>query len=221
MAELTKRQKAFELFNQGFSPQSPEVKALKLKQQTRANYFWFWKQQGGVAVGAARDVGKGTALASGESIGTFVESRAKPSRESKPPAPAPDDEEPEEPDEELNDEEEVTPPPGEPDEEPKEKRQAEVIGGVSEVKPSRKNGKPDVREMKLATTVADDGIKCVVFLSLKSLSLYRIAAATQVALSENGGGLLPLGDFIDVCIEDFFAGRGKELGLIDTAGGKE
>ncbi len=68
-------------------------------------------------------------------------------------------------------------------------------------------------------TIADDGIKCTVFLSLQTLALFKIAASTQAELSENGAGPLLLGDFLDTCAGDFFEVRGKKLGLI-VSGGK-
>ena len=95
----------------------------------------------------------------------------------------------------------------------------EDIGGASEVRvPKGKGGKPTGPEMKIATTIADDGIKCTVFLSLQTLALYKIAASTQAQL--NGGEVLALGDFLDTCAVDFFRVRGKKLGLITSGGSK-
>ena len=42
-----KRKQAFELFDQGYGPTSPEVKKLKLVRGTRYNYYLAWKQEGG------------------------------------------------------------------------------------------------------------------------------------------------------------------------------
>ena len=41
---MTKREAAFALFDEGKVASSPEVKALKLKSHTRANYYYDWKQ---------------------------------------------------------------------------------------------------------------------------------------------------------------------------------
>jgi len=37
--KVSKKDKAFELFDEGKNPSSPEVKALKLKGSTKYNYF--------------------------------------------------------------------------------------------------------------------------------------------------------------------------------------
>ena len=116
--------------------------------------------------------------------------------------------------EDVKDQEEISPPGGSPDKPPKAK--ADVIGTANEVLAAKgKEGKPEEQEKKIATSIADDGIKCVVFLSLQTLTLFRIAASTQ-AQYDNGD--LTLGDFLDTCAEDFFRVRGKKLGLISSGG---
>ena len=45
---MGKKQQAFALFEQGNSPSSPELKALKLKSQTRYNYYLEWQKGGGI-----------------------------------------------------------------------------------------------------------------------------------------------------------------------------
>ncbi|KKM85323.1 hypothetical protein LCGC14_1290110, partial [marine sediment metagenome] len=95
----------------------------------------------------------------------------------------------------------------------------ETIGEVSEVViPRSKDGKPMGPEQKIATTVVEDGIKCTVLLSLRTLTLYSIAKSTQAQVSQNGDGELSMGDFLDTCAADFFKVRGKKLGLISTGG---
>ena len=88
------------------------------------------------------------------------------------------------------------------------------------VTPKNKDGKIIGPEQKIATTVAEDGIKCTVLLSLRTLTLYSIAKSTQAQLSQNGDGELSMGDFLDTCAADFFKVRGKKLGLINTGGQK-
>lgn len=44
---MSKKEKAFELFNQGKRPKDKEVKSLGLKAKTCYNYFQAWKQSGG------------------------------------------------------------------------------------------------------------------------------------------------------------------------------
>ena len=49
--KVTKKEAAFALFDAGHSPSCPEVKAINVKAQTRANYYWEWKRGGGEAIG--------------------------------------------------------------------------------------------------------------------------------------------------------------------------
>jgi len=60
--------------------------------------------------------------------------------------------------------------------------------------------------------VVGTGIPVTVVLSLKSLSFWEIAHS--IALN------LTLDNFIDDCIEDFFQGRGKDLGLVEIGDAK-
>ncbi len=46
---MTNKEAAFTLFNAGHSPSCPEIKAINVKAQTRANYYWEWKRGGGEA----------------------------------------------------------------------------------------------------------------------------------------------------------------------------
>lgn len=227
---MTKKAKAFELFDEGKTPISPEVKDLKLKGSTRYNYFYAWqKSRGGTPPSSAPASIK---LSSGETLGAIDESRER-KKESIPPeiekqTPIEETKLEEPKSEGMDEGEEVKPeggiePEGAPPEEPKEpppekpKAQVESIGTVSEViTPKEKDGKPEEPERKIATTIADDGIKCTVFLSLPTLALYRIAASTQAQIDD--GEELSLGDFLDTCAEDFFRVRGKKLGLISTGG---
>lgn len=97
----------------------------------------------------------------------------------------------------------------------------ESINPISEV-PDEKliemdelpSGELKEKETKLKgekVLVVGEGLTVTVIISVKTLALYQIAASMQ-------GDDLTLGDFIDVCVEDTFRGRGKDLGLINLGG---
>ena len=211
----TKKARAFKLFTQGFIPSSPEIKAIGLYESNRYKYFYEWRDLGKpeVPVGASKGkpVPVGSKSTGGETIGGVDETKAKP-KEQKPEAQS---------GEVLSQGEQIPEgveeaERGEVEEElEKPKAKDEGIGIVSEVVTLKgKDGKPEGPERKMATTIADDGIKCTVLLSLQTLALFRIAATTQAQF--DGGGELSLGDFLDTCAEDFFRVRGKKLGLVIT-----
>ena len=62
--------------------------------------------------------------------------------------------------------------------------------------------------------IMGEGIKINTVISPKSLMLYEITN------TDMGGGL-HLGDFIDVCIEDFFIARHRDIGRITIGGGSD
>jgi hypothetical protein len=200
--KVNRKEKAFALFGEGKTASSPEVKELQLKNQTRNNYYYEWKKRGNVG----NTTVKGSQpLPGGESIGAVDESKIQPEVK-EPEVKEPQQEEPEVKEPEVKEPEVKEP-----------EVKGESFGAVSESEtPKGKDGKPEGPERKLATRIADDGIKCTVFLSLQTLSLYRIAAATQAEI--NGGEELLLGDFLDTCAEDFFRVRGRKLGLINIGG---
>ena len=45
--KVTKKEEAFKLFDEGKTALSPEVKDLKLKSQTRYNYYYEWQKSNG------------------------------------------------------------------------------------------------------------------------------------------------------------------------------
>lgn len=55
---MSKKDKAFDLFNEGKTPISPEVKDLKLKGSTRYNYFYEWQRSTGSATTSKATTGK-------------------------------------------------------------------------------------------------------------------------------------------------------------------
>ncbi len=241
----SKKDKAFALFSQGFDPKSPEVKALKLQSSTRYKYHKEWENKGKPET--TKNQTRASAVSStkpnGETIGAIDETRTKPKEQAPEVKPAPEEQTPptnvekppEEPKAEASKEKKVVVIDGVaqtgeelwPEDIPQEqaraearaKAGAEIVGGVSEVvAPKNKDGKIIGPEQKIATTVAEDGIKCTVLLSLQTLTLYSIAKSTQAQISENGDGELSMGDFLDTCAEDFFRVRGKKLGLINFGG---
>lgn len=178
---MNKKRAAFALFGEGKTATSPEVKVLKLKGQTRANYYLLWKK--------GREA-KSPAAPSSETAGGIDETKQKQE------AP-------------IEEAEEAAP--------EKTNARVEGIGTVSEVAiPKEKEEKPEEPERRIATTITDEGIKCIVFLSLQTLALFRIASTTQAQF--DNGEELSLGDFLDTCAEDFFRVRGKKLGLISSGG---
>jgi len=58
--------------------------------------------------------------------------------------------------------------------------------------------------------VVGAGLPVTVDLALKTLSFYEIARTIDPKLT--------LGDFLDDCVQDFFWGRGKDLGLLEIGG---
>ena len=66
---MTKKDEAFALFEEGKTALSPEVKALKLKSQSRYNYYYEWqKTKGGITPSSAP---------SGEAKGKSREAKGK------------------------------------------------------------------------------------------------------------------------------------------------
>ena len=70
---MTRREKAFKLFEDGKVPTSPEVKKLGLKSKTRANYYLIWKRN----IEALKAVKGNQASARGEFIGGVDETKKK------------------------------------------------------------------------------------------------------------------------------------------------
>jgi len=223
----SKKDKAFALFSQGFEAKSPEVKALQLRSSTRYKYHKEWEAAGKPETNKNKD--KAPTISSttpgGETIGAIDETKTKPRAQTQKvqpeETPAPVEQEPllgveEEPEAEGPEQlwpEDIS------QEQRRVRELAESVGSVSEVAtPTSKDGKAIGPERKIATTVAEDGIKCTVLLSLQTLTLYSIAKSTQAQLSENGDEELSMGDFLDTCAQDFFRVRGKKLGLINSGG---
>ena len=58
-----------------------------------------------------------------------------------------------------------------------------------------------------AILVRGEGVRATVLVSPKTLMLYEITNSGM-------GGGLEMGDFLDICVEDFFISRGQDIGII-------
>lgn len=200
------KDKAFALFSLKKVPTSPEVKALGIKAGTRWNYFNEWKKLGKPSpdvpeaeLGLAqmpkkakekqrRAPSETVMLPGHETIGPY---RPMVSEASEKPSEAEKESEPDE-------------------------------AAVGEIKPESEAisiaSKPSI-EIKLEgdhehpsipEKVIGAGLPVAVNLSLKTLSFYEIIATIDPKVT--------LGDFIDDCVQDFFTGRGQDLGLVKIGG---
>jgi len=208
----SKKARAFELFSQGYLPLSKEIKDLGLHPSNRYKYFYEWKALGkptGILPRQNQSAMVGTKSPGGETIGGIDETQVK----HKTPEILSQEEQGTEDieDETEGIEEDLVPEEAEPEQPPKSD---ESIGGVDEAGGKRKK-KAEEEKGKYEITVADPGIKCIVFLSKQTLALHEIAAAKQLELSKDGEGKLLLGDFLDGCVETFFKDRKLKLGLVE------
>ena len=152
---MSKKDKAFELFNDGKTPTSPEVKDLKLKGSTRYNYFYEWQRSTGSATTPKATTGKVISeleMLVPATAGKEEEGEVKP-EEGEPNTPEPFDDTLEPPDD--------TPePPVKPEDKPG-------------AKPGKDGPKP------LPTMVAGQSLTFAISISVKTLMLYQIAASMQ------------------------------------------
>jgi len=74
-AKITRKDKTYKLFSKGFTPSSPEVKALGLSKGSRESYYSEWKAEGQPAPSVERKAkAKAPApLLSGETIAAINE----------------------------------------------------------------------------------------------------------------------------------------------------
>lgn len=186
------RDKAFALFDKGHGASSKEVRDLGLKSTTRNTYMSDWRALRSGTVRTTRIVGK-TTLPGGESVAGIKEKpEAVKSAETKAEPIVTEAEEEEEGTEAKS----------------IESRSKETVGII---KAAGGNGEGKTLKEKLSS-VAGEGLIVQVSISTKSMLLYQVARTMQ----QGRGDELTLGDFIDDAIEDMFAGRGLELGLIQT-----
>jgi len=90
-AKITRKDKAFKLFSEGFVPSSPEVKAIRLSKGSRYAYYSKWKAEGqpapsagqeskGVKEKATPPVKAKTVLTGGETIAPLSETPVEESK---------------------------------------------------------------------------------------------------------------------------------------------
>lgn len=185
MGELTKKEQAFALFDEGKVPKSAEVKVLGLKGSTRYNYYYAWQRQSPFPSSEPGSEGKvkGSKVISELAMVTATEKVKEEEGEKK------------EDEEELAQSEEGLGKKGEAEEGPP----------AEEKKDKPTDGK------RPPTMIAGQGLTFAITISTKTLMLYQIAASR---VEEE----LTLGDFIDVCVEDTYQGRGLDLGLVKIGG---
>lgn len=170
--DRTKKEIAFELFEEGKLPTDPEVKALGLKGKSKNTYYYEWQKSKGISSPETLSPAKN--VLTEEDVSVEIEpdvSEIEPVYE--------EDEE-----EEVGEEEE---------EKPRDDQDSkDDISG---------NGKKPIN------ILSNQGLTFRVNLSTKTLMLYQIAASRAKEP-------ITLGDFVDDCVEDYFIGRGYELGLV-------
>lgn len=207
------KDKAFALFTLDKKPRDPEVKALGIKSSTRWNYFNEWKRLGKPSPEVPeaelgllkapkekqrRALPETVRLLGGETLGPYKpevsEAGEKPIGVRTPS----EAEKAEETSEVAV--EEATP------------RSEAIAESVAKPGIEIKLGEGDHEHPSIPEKVVGAGLPVTVNLSLKTLSFYEIAATIDPKLT--------LGDFLDTCAEDFFQGRGKDLGLIEIGGGR-
>jgi len=204
----SKKSKAYRLFSEGKQASSPEVKALKLKLNTRYNYFSEWNRTGKLdhiplreRKGAKGTTAAGeTILESGEAVGGYAEP-GTPVKAETPVAevaPVQGTSELAEDEEEFEALGEAAIP------EPVDSLEELVEGHKSKIE----LGLDGNDKQSVSADVVGFGLPVRVNLSIKTLALYQIAA------SRSGDGLT-LGDFLDSVAADYFQGRGRDLGLIE------
>lgn len=193
------RDKVYALFAQGKKPSDQEVKNLGIKNSTRWNYFGAWKRAGKPNPGvpeaesglAKEKKGRRKSLETVMLPGHETIGAYEPlvGEESKP---------------EIEDTLEGNPEVEGTEDKSVAERVEGVVPGI-EVELGNDGHRTSIPEH-----VVGAGLPITVNLSLKTLSFYEIAATISPGLK--------LGDFLDSCAEDFFQGRGQDLGLVKIGG---
>lgn len=201
------KDKAFALFTRDKKPRDPEVKALGIKSSTRWNYYNEWKRLGKPSP-EVPEAELGLLKAPKEKQKrALAETVMLPGRETVGPYKPEVSEAGEKPSAEKVVSEETGEAAVVEEATPGSEAIAESVG-----KPGIeiKLGEGDHEHPSIPEKVVGAGLPVTVTLSLKTLSFYEIAATVDPKLT--------LGDFLDTCAEDFFQGRGKDLGLIQIGG---
>jgi len=202
---LSKFHQACELFNQGKHPYDPDVKALKLKGSTRANYYSTWAR---LNPEAFKKFNPGAPAPTPLEVGDVPAKAKTTATKAKGKA--------------MEYETEVSE--GRPLEEKEEGTQTEGTKANGTQTKAEEKGirmgldeKPDIpvaedggHESKgLPEKVIGNGIEVTVRLSLKTLCFWQIVHTMSPGLS--------LGDYIDQISDDFWIGRGKDLGILELS----
>jgi len=197
----SKKSRAYKLFSEGKKANSPEVKALGLKQGSRYGYYSKWNQEGRPdhIIHTEIVASASTQLDGGETVGGYVETEIPVKAETPVAEAAPVREILESVEDEEDSEEAEA-----PGEETKPKIEESPEGGKSKIE----LGLDGNDKQSVSADVVGFGLPVRVNLSIKTLALYQIAA------SRSGDGLT-LGDFLDSVAADYFQGRGRDLGLIE------
>jgi len=192
MADLSKqelRDAVYMLFSKGNLPHSDKVKALVPKAGARNLYHHTWKQSG-----KPGHYEKGVVEAPEGVVTGFAGILSEPTGEIEAPHQAEVEQDEVEQDETHQNEAEQEQA-EEQQEQPKAEKLEPSLGSSDE---------SAFAEMK----VSGDTLPFKVNISPKTLALYQIAA-TQ---AKDG---LTLGKFFDITAEDYFVGRGVDLGLVE------
>ncbi len=215
----TKKERAFELFDAGVPLNSPEIKRLQLKGSTKYNYYGEWKKARGITDSTEEEkdgirssgvVGK-TQLLGGETIAGLNE-KDRPEKQEPVEGPSPAEGETKQPgseqeplwaedltNEEISSLERIVEEQRASDKEPPED------------KPPPDKGKEESSKEKARSSIIGEGLAIQVKISVKSMALFEDA---RHRIFLNTGEKIMLGDFIDTCIEDFYKGRGMDLGIV-------
>jgi len=203
--ETVGRDKIFKLFHKGYGPNSPEVKELGLAYDTRKGYYWEWvkldKPDGYTKAESPTPeskIRKGGVKLDVKEIRDYKAGVVEPEKPPEPPEGAP--EPVPEPVPEVEQPSGEGKPPEKPPEKPEPERKKSLVPAIGEA----------MRESFEGLKVAGSTLPFVVDLSAKTIALYDIAATEAGARGES----LDMGQFIDTCVEDYYLGRGLDLGLI-------
>lgn len=78
-------------------------------------------------------------------------------------------------------------------------------------------GEPEPKEPKIegisGEIVEGDALWIKAQVSMKTMTYYELAKSR---VAREDGRNLSLGDFLDICVDDYFKGRGQELGIVYT-----